>query len=114
MSARSRQQSVANGRRLRSTITRLEQQPYWFVPPMRGPRVPMQLALCHFTTTISARTGTTAGSGSAALVTFDGTNLADSGTTVPVSNFAAASIASGKYGVIGSFGNAWFVVSAEC
>lgn len=65
--------------------------------------------------TISARSGTAAGSGSVVLQSFDGTNLS-AGETVTAYLFSAASggIPSGKYCVVARLLSHWWVIAVEC
>lgn len=80
------------------------------------PSVPTWLG--KTTSTITARSGTTPGSGTVALQTLSGGSIvADpSGTTVTANQFSASAttIASGKYCTVAWFSGAWWVVSAEC
>jgi hypothetical protein len=66
--------------------------------------------------TITARSGTTPGSGNATLQTWNGTVLASLGIDMPVKNFSAATggISTGKYLVILKIMGAYWVISVEC
>ena len=73
-----------------------------------------QLALTS--STITARSGTTAGSGTVTPQTFDGTSISGAGQDVTVYLFSAsASIASGKYCWIDQdAGGYWWIIAVEC
>jgi hypothetical protein len=69
--------------------------------------------LIKTTGTITARSGTTPGSGSAQVVTGTSSSLS-TGATITLYNWAGASIATGKYGTAASIGGLSWVVSIEC
>jgi hypothetical protein len=118
VNGKQRQLATSNGRRLVSTIQRVEQDVYDYLPERRPPRLPgASLSVALTTTTITARSGTTPGGGSVKLQKYDGSVLSDAtGTTVFVHNYssAAAGIASGKYCLVAQSWGAWWVVSTEC
>lgn len=68
------------------------------------------------TTTITARSGSTPGSGNADLLTFNGSTLVSIGVNVPILNFSAATggLPSGTYGVVLKICGKYWIISAEC
>lgn len=66
--------------------------------------------------TISARSSTTAGSGTVTPQSFDGTDLADDGDDVDVFNFSGTSIDSGKYCwyMEDESSGEYFIIAVEC
>ena len=70
------------------------------------------------TSTITARSGGTPGSGTVKIQTWNGSALADLGgpVSVTVYNISASTntIASGKYCIIMKIAGAYFIVTAEC
>lgn len=87
------------------------------VPTIRGPRVVASgLVLVKTTTTITARSGSTPGTGDGVLVSFDGTDLVDGAATITLRNLSAKTggLASGKYGYALPIRGEYWVVSVEC
>jgi hypothetical protein len=66
------------------------------------------------TTTLTARSGSTPGTGTATLRVFDGTVTSDLTATVTVRNDFTSSVASGKVIAIVHTDGAWWVLSADC
>jgi hypothetical protein len=65
------------------------------------------------TSTITARSGTTPGSGSAVLVKLVGTTLTN-GPTITVKNVSGGALATGKYGFAVVIGGVYWVRPIEC
>jgi hypothetical protein len=106
-----------NVRRLKSTIRRLEQDPYAFVGPRGRPRMGWPLVIGLTASAISGRSGTQCGSGTVALYGLTpGGVLApfEGNTSVNAYNIAAGSIPTAKYVVMGSVGSGWVVMTSEC
>ena len=66
------------------------------------------------TTTISARSGTTPGSGLVAIQKFSGGTLSDSGTIVTAYSYNGTAIGSGKYCTLTQLFGVWWIAPAEC
>lgn len=84
---------------------------HFFVPPF-----PIQVAVT--TSAITARSGATAGSGTANFKQFNPPTFSDdpSRTNQKIYNFSSASggVATGKYVLLIKWFNEWFIVAAEC
>lgn len=87
-------------------LTSVDGQPLML--PAGGPVVRIKT-----TTSVTARSGTTPGTGSAALVTWNGTTL-DTGVTITIRNLSATAGASGKYGFAALLDGAYWMISLEC
>lgn len=84
-------------------------------PPFLWGRSAAGSFLAMTSSAITARSGTTAGTGTVTLQDFDGTVFAAS--TDPdetVFNFSGTAIATGKYCVVTDFGGSLFVTAVEC
>jgi hypothetical protein len=71
------------------------------------------VVLIKTSSTITARSSTTPGSGSAVLVTGT-TSTLSTGATITLRNWAGTSIATAKYGTAVLIGGVYWVVSIEC
>jgi len=71
------------------------------------------IAIVKTTSTITARSSTTPGTGSATLVTWNGTALG-TGATITLRHISATSAASGKYGFAVLLFGIYWLVSVEC
>jgi len=71
------------------------------------------LAIIKTTSSITARSSTTPGTGSATLVTWNGTALG-TGATITLRHISATSAASGKYGFAVMLFGLYWLVSVEC
>jgi hypothetical protein len=65
------------------------------------------------TSSITARSGTTVGSGSAQIVTLSGSTLS-TGATITVINVSGGALSTGKYGFAVQIDGVWFVRPVEC
>jgi hypothetical protein len=76
------------------------------------------LAVIVTTSTITARSSSTPGSGTMKVVLFNGTTLIDdaSATAETMYNYSSATggVATGKYGIAIKIAGYWFLLSAEC
>lgn len=84
----------------------------WFFQTL-GTTVTNQTRIVKTSGTITARSGTTPGSGSAKLQALTSGSFADDGD-IEVFNVAAIGWASGKYGVATQISSVWYLVSLEC
>lgn len=73
----------------------------------------MTVALVHTTSSITARSGTTPGTGSAKVVNWNGTALSD-GSTITLRNVSGTAGATGKYGLAVQLSNVWWLLTLEC
>ncbi len=71
------------------------------------------LAIIKTTGTITARSGTTPGTGNAVLVTWNGTALG-TGAAITLKNVSATAGSTGKYGFAVSLFGLYWMVSLEC
>ncbi len=74
-------------------------------------------ALAKTSSSITARSGTTAGSGTATLQDFDGASFSaakDPPADETVFNFSGTAIDTGKYVMLTAWQGAWFVTAVEC
>jgi hypothetical protein len=87
-------------------------------PLLRYPGMLFEVYIAVTTTTISARSGGTPGSGTVKVQTWDGSALADLAgpVTFTALNISAATggIASGKYCIVIKIASAYWIVTAEC
>lgn len=72
------------------------------------------VTLAKTSSSISARSGTAAGSGTVTPQSFDGSALADDGDDITVYSFSGTSIDTGKYCAIADIDGDPFVISVEC
>lgn len=95
----------------------IEIQNSGFGPIFRMAGMPFDVYIALTDGVVSARSGTSPGTGQASLQWFDGTDFIDSGIDFDVLNYSAtptAGIPDGKYCVILQIAGAYFIVSAEC
>lgn len=74
-------------------------------------------ALAITSSSITARAGTTAGTGTATIQDFDGTDFSatvDPADDETVFNFSGTAIDTGKYVMLTFWQDAWFVTAVEC
>lgn len=71
------------------------------------------LALIKTTSAVTGRSGTTPGTGTADILTWDGTAIGTAGT-ITLRNLAAGAWSTGKHGFAVKFSGAWWLVSLEC
>jgi hypothetical protein len=84
-------------------------------PPVLWAASGDQGQLAKTSSAITARAGTTAGTGTVIYQDFDGTDLAAADATdVDVFNFSGTAIATGLYCVVTEFSGYLFVTSVEC
>lgn len=71
--------------------------------------------LAYTTGGVTARSGTTLGTGSAALKYIDDSGvIQDEGITVTVRNFASAAVGTNRYIIVDRFGPHYLVANSEC
>lgn len=84
-------------------------------PPLLWSLNPGQSVLAMTSSSVTARSGATAGTGTATLQDFDGTAfVASTAPDEAVFNFSATAIVTAKYCVLTDFGGYLFVTSVEC
>jgi len=87
-------------------------------PLIRYPGMLFEVYIGVTTSTITARSGGTPGSGSIKIQTWNGTSLADLGGPVTFTvynwNSASGGVASGKYCVILKIAGSYWLLAAEC
>ncbi len=115
MSARGRDLARSNGRRLVSTIQRVEQQPYDFLAPRRPPRFSgTQVILILTSSGASARSGSTPGSGTGTVQSYTSGALASTSSTVTYYNANSTAVGSSKYIWCLWWAGQWWAVSGDC
>jgi hypothetical protein len=85
-----------------------------FVGAMAEPGGLVADSLILTTSTITARSGATMGTGSASLVVIGDGGTLSTTDTVTVRNYAGASFATGKYGFARRVAGFWVIISVEC
>lgn len=109
--------SRRDAERLRKMLLDYERRPR-NDPPPRG-RYPVgrgggMVRRAILTSTVTARSGSIPGTGTATLRDFDGTVTSDSTLSVTVRNDFTSSVASGKVVAIVYTDGAWWLLTADC
>jgi hypothetical protein len=107
--------SGQNAKRLKHAVIRVENQPYRATSNRRMPRPGPGMFLAITTSSITARSGTTPGSGTVSPVDYDETSLSTDSDSVDVLNFSSGTaISSGKYCVVAALSGGNWIISVEC
>ena len=106
--------ALNNARRLKAAVQRVEAQPYNDATSRRPPRFGPGMFLAITTSSITARSGTTPGSGTVSPVTYDGTSMSTGSDSIAVKNFSTTAGSTGKYCVVAALAGANWVISIEC
>lgn len=72
------------------------------------------ITIVKTSSTITAMSGTTLGTGTATPQRSDGTDLANDGDDIDIVSYSGVSIASGKYGAVASIGEDFVIISVAC